>query len=51
MNKSSSSKNDLDYCKTFVNWKRFVLDAGVIGPGALAVTHVLTNPFPWTQNG
>ena len=50
MNKSSSSKNDLDYCKTFVNWKWFVLDTGVIGPGALAVTHVLANPVPWTQN-
>ena len=37
--------------KTFVNWKWFVLDAGVIGPGALTMAHVLANPIPWTQNG
>ena len=36
--------------KTFVNWKWFVLNTGVIGPGAFPVAHVLTNPVPWTQS-
>ena len=35
---------------TFIDGEWFVLLAGVVDPGALAVAHVLTDPVAW-QSG
>ena len=36
---------------TFIDGEWFVLLAGVVDPGALAVAHVLTDPVAWQSGG